>query len=863
MRPYTNNGGFIGITVNYTDEGLYPDINSPATITYVGGITGGVTPTVATEQDLFVISLAGIPMVYGDMVIVAYERCGTSTKVASTIPGYTTIASLYISDTEDSNLIVAYKFMDIIPDTTVTLPPPGFNGLGGVTDTDAGAAIVQVWRGVDINNPLDVVRTTSSLGNTAVANPPAITPITAGSMLVVAGGSALDTVTNAAYNVTYLSNFVSRSQTDTNSALVGMGNIAWTSGAYDPAAWEFTISHNIIAATGGTGTGANFNIVRGTASTGYTVTVNAGGSGYTIGDTLTIVGTLVGGANPANNITITVTEVTGGAITAFTIPTAGTVGNTIITPNSGNYSTNAVTMALRPGFAFVSAGKKNSGVWDIPSQVAFKQLDVSGDQDFLTAGSFLFEVPESVFTISAIAIGGGGSGGSYGNNTDEPPGGGGGGALAYGSFSVTPGEVLTIVVANGGPSQDDGDNGVAGADSSVFRGATRLVGAGGGQGGISLEQNSGAGGAGGVVLAGIGFAGGAGGTVTTASRFGGGGGGAGGYFGIGGTGGGQTNRNGTSSTGGGGGGGAALSQSAAEPESTARGGGGGVGIYGPSDPAVNGAGGVRSNLFSTVTAITPATFNSVTTTNVTGVGTGATFNVTRNAADNGYTVTLVNGGTGYSATLGSNTIRILGTAVGGATTANDITITITAVDVTGVITAFTIPAAGAAGNLSAGSAMTTVTVTSGTATAGTGGPYIITNASAGVVVTNGSGGTAPSGTWSLSVTRSGGVYSVSVTTGGTAFGVGDTIYIPYTLLEGLNPSGTGGSGGTTGTATGGTLGGGGRGGSSTNADGQAGGLGAVRLVWGQNFSFPGNAPNGIIETITQGGINYLPQIDQY
>ena len=90
-------------------------------------------------------------------------------------------------------------------------------------------------------------------------------------------------------------------------------------------------------------------------------------------------------------------------------------------------------------------------------------------------------------------------------------------------------------------------------------------------------------------------------------------------------------------------------------------------------------------------------YNAVIPTNVTGVGTGATFNVVRTVGSTGYTVSLNTGGTGYSITAGQNTIRILGTQVGGITTANDITITITGVTA-GAITTFTIPAAGALGN---------------------------------------------------------------------------------------------------------------------------------------------------------------------
>ena len=83
---------------------------------------------------------------------------------------------------------------------------------------------------------------------------------------------------------------------------------------------------------------------------------------------------------------------------------------------------------------------------------------------------------------------------------------------------------------------------------------------------------------------------------------------------------------------------------------------------------------------------TTGTYTAVAATNVTGSGTSATFNVT--ASKTAYTVTLNAAGTGYSATGGSNTVKILGSSLGGLSPANDITITITGQS-SGAITTFT------------------------------------------------------------------------------------------------------------------------------------------------------------------------------
>ena len=73
---------------------------------------------------------------------------------------------------------------------------------------------------------------------------------------------------------------------------------------------------------------------------------------------------------------------------------------------------------------------------------------------------------------------------------------------------------------------------------------------------------------------------------------------------------------------------------------------------------------------------TYSTYN-VGATNVTASGSGATFSVTKFGTT--YSVTLSNGGTGYSSTAGSNTIKILGSSVGGISPQNDIGINITGV----------------------------------------------------------------------------------------------------------------------------------------------------------------------------------------
>jgi hypothetical protein len=481
LTPYFQNGGMIGVTLDLgaTDRYVIGETSGPATIEYVGGRTQGGAGTTGnitiSLNGTLTGGLSSSPQ-DGDIVIVAIEMCGTTNK-SYRISTYTQIADLYANDTEDSNLQVGYKFMSATPDTSVTIT-------GGTGSTaDAYAAIVHVWRGVDSTTPLDVTPTTASLTNTGIPNPPAITPTSTGAMIVVAAGTAhtggIDT-----FGATYLDNFLTVGANDSNDATAGMGNIAWTSGSYDPAAWTFSQT------------------------------------------------------------------------------------------NSTAFSTNSVTMALRPATVLVPefGNLKNSGIWNI--QAAYELLAPSGEAvpgqvAFTISDSWV--VPVDVTSISAMCVGAGGGGGGS-EDIDETGGGGGGGGLAYvNDIAVTPGETLTITVGTGGNGGGIGRNGAAGGTTFISRGATTLVSAGGGSGGV----NRGAGGAGGGVTLGSGGTGGNGGNGSNRNtNNAGGGGGAGGYSGNGGKGGDHNSTtNATSGSGGGGGGGGGGTSNTARS-------GGGVGLQG-------------------------------------------------------------------------------------------------------------------------------------------------------------------------------------------------------------------------------------------------------------------------------------------
>ena len=209
----------------------------------------------------------------------------------------------------------------------------------------------------------------------------------------------------------------------------------------------------------------------------------------------------------------------------------------------------------------------------------------AGEHQFTTTGNHTFTVPANVTQVSAVCVGGGGGSSYCQGNSSESGAGGGGGGLSTATFSVTPGENLTIYVGSGGQNGNSGyPNGGLGLSSSVKRGSTALVIAyGGGEG---LYKSTG--GSGGLGGSGYGFStGGAQGGDGGAAQNNGGGGGGGGAAGYSGRGGGAGTGNsgtGTSVTGGGGGGGGGQSTAGGQNN-----GGGGVGIFGEGSSGSGGA----------------------------------------------------------------------------------------------------------------------------------------------------------------------------------------------------------------------------------------------------------------------------------
>jgi hypothetical protein len=108
--------------------------------------------------------------------------------------------------------------------------------------------------------------------------------------------------------------------------------------------------------------GAQFSVTRNSNST-YTVTRTNGGTGYTNGNTIKILGTQVGSESPDNDIIITVTGSTGGVIntSGFTYTGTALAPNKIAVTNTSGISIGRLVESYNPGGLSTYSGTLPSG----------------------------------------------------------------------------------------------------------------------------------------------------------------------------------------------------------------------------------------------------------------------------------------------------------------------------------------------------------------------------------------------------------------------------------------------------------------------------------------------------------------------
>lgn len=181
-------------------------------------LTGGIAAA-AQAGDLAVVNMAE-----GNNQVITISMVTT---------GFTDDAAINQSDTRHCNQLVSHKILtaDDISTGSVTV--------SGSADSLRGAtAIVHVWRGADPTTPIDVAVQTAVAANSALADPPPITPVTTGAVVLGLTACTADSSPVAFNTPGDRSNWAQEINHggSNRGGIATVGSAPWTSGAIDLAA---------------------------------------------------------------------------------------------------------------------------------------------------------------------------------------------------------------------------------------------------------------------------------------------------------------------------------------------------------------------------------------------------------------------------------------------------------------------------------------------------------------------------------------------------------------------------------------------------------------------------------------------------
>lgn len=362
--------------------------------TYVGGTSNvgtGASYTVSLNGTLTGGSNSSPSQ--GDLILV-FTGEANSASVTSTCSGnnggsYSTIRAHKNSpDTHDANLDSFYKFAGATPDTTLTITR------GNNNTTYGSGTVVHVWRGIDPTTPFNVTPTVASGTNGSAANPPAITPTIAGSIVLYVGHASQLAASGTVYTTagTYPISIKGDGSTG-DSIIMASHYTAWTSGAYDPAAFTGSTTTTALAWVGLTIVLAPF--VR-------SLTCNSGSYTYT-GSSATITRTYNGGVvlQSAYNVD----DSSGNGTTLAATLNGVTAGSTLVA-FVGFGDTGTITCSVSDGTSYTAAadGKRRDTVNNQSSQVFYLPNAGSGNHTITATLSTLTPYRRiRVFEIAGLA----------------------------------------------------------------------------------------------------------------------------------------------------------------------------------------------------------------------------------------------------------------------------------------------------------------------------------------------------------------------------------------------------------------------------------------------------------------------------
>jgi len=355
-----------GTTYSATVSGIGNGYSATDTLTFAGTVLGGASP--ANDMTLTVDS------VDGNGGILTFTVTGTSVDTNS-YPGLNSGTNVGGQNATFDVTISGTSY-------TVTLNNPG---------DDYG-----------VGQQLKILGT--SLGGQSPTNDVTITVSTVSG----AGASAIATVSStgtAALNGTsgykvgdlfYINGTDAGGATPTNDAYVNVSSVNVDGGitglSVSGTGTDANVDYTSVAyTTSGTGTGAVVDINR--TGTTYSATFTNNGSNFAALDTITILGTAVGGLSPTNDVTITIDTVTGGAIATYTV--SGTAVNSVTYTN--------INKSLRVGSGLTVDVTLNAGSYTLAINTAGSNFNA--DQEFKILGTQVFgssPTNDLTFTITSV-----------------------------------------------------------------------------------------------------------------------------------------------------------------------------------------------------------------------------------------------------------------------------------------------------------------------------------------------------------------------------------------------------------------------------------------------------------------------------
>jgi len=199
---------FVG-SRTFTDDGSTSTFTIPLTT-----LTGGIASAPRT----------------GDLVVAFIGQASNDNQDVPMPFGWDELARVQGLGSRSSDLYVIYKTMGATPDT-------GFDIVGGLHEEDNSLSVaIFVYGGASTAAP---VFTTANGIDTVLCDPPAITPTVAGSIVLSGGVGAhrqgIHTFSSSSFDA-----FLSVGVNSKYNSTIGVGRFAWTSGAFNPAAFTFS-----------------------------------------------------------------------------------------------------------------------------------------------------------------------------------------------------------------------------------------------------------------------------------------------------------------------------------------------------------------------------------------------------------------------------------------------------------------------------------------------------------------------------------------------------------------------------------------------------------------------------------------------